>query len=108
MAYGCPFEDQKYNIVDDNRVGMVIRSMICEPIGQPSDQSLGRCKLKSPMDFNPNGLSGGPVFATVVQNSDIVLKFAGIINRSGNGYIHFIKGQAVLNLLELSFNLEAK
>lgn len=102
LAYGCPFADQKYNIVDENHVGTVIRSMTCEPQGQPSDPALGLCRLLSPMDFDPNGLSGGPVFATVLQGIEVVLKFAGIINRSGNGLVHFIKAKAVRNLLDLS------
>jgi hypothetical protein len=102
LAYGFPFSDQKYSIVDENHLGSVVRSMTCEPQSQPSDLALGLCKLISPMDFDPNGLSGGPVFATVQQNTDVVLKFAGIINRSGNGLIHFIKAKAVQNLLDMS------
>lgn len=107
LAYGCPFVDQKYNVVDENRVGTVIRAMTCEPCEQPSDPSLGLCRTLAPMDFDPNGLSGGPVFATVLEGSEVVLKFAGIINRAGNGLIHFIKGKAVQNLLDLSFDRSA-
>lgn len=107
LAYGCPFADQKYNIVDENHLGTVIRSMTCEPKDQPSDPALGLCKLMSPMDFDPNGMSGGPVFATVLQGLSMVLKFAGIINRSGNGLIYFIRASAVQNLLNLSVNLGA-
>ncbi len=59
------------------------------------------------MDFDPNGLSGGPVFAAVQHGLEVVLKFAGIINRSGNGLIHFIKAKAVQNLLDLSFDQRA-
>jgi hypothetical protein len=102
LAYGCPFADQKYNIVDDNHMGAVIRSMTCEPQSQPSDPALGLCRLLSSMDFDPDGLSGGPVFGTVLQGPGFVLKFAGIINRSGNGLVHFIKAKAVQNLLDLS------
>ena len=102
LAYGCPFADQKYNIVDENHLGILIRSMTCEAFDQPTDSSLGCCRLLSPMDFDPNGLSGGPVFATVIQGSEIILKFAGVINRSGNGLIYFIKAKSVLNLLNLS------
>ncbi len=100
LAYGFPFVDQKYNIMDENHVGLVVRSITCEPDSQPSDIALGRCRALSPMDFNPNGLSGGPVFATVLQGLELVLKFAGVINRSSNGRIHFIKGKAIQPLSE--------
>lgn len=104
FAYGCAFDDQKYDIFDDNHLGTVIRTMTCEPQGKYADRDLGVCKMTSEMDFDPNGLSGGPVFAAVLKNTEIVLRFAGVINRSGNGIIHFIKAEAVLNLLNGTLN----
>lgn len=102
-AYGCPFDDQTYDIFDNNHVGTVIRSMTCDPEKAPSDPALGSCRLVGAMDFDPNGLSGGSVFATVLHGDEIVLKFAGIINRAGGGVIHFIKAKSVQRLLDLSF-----
>ncbi|MDX3929640.1 MAG: hypothetical protein QHC90_28065 [Shinella sp.] len=100
LAYGCPYVDQKYNIVDQNTVGTVIRSMTCEPIEQSADAAVGKCRTVSPMDFDANGLSGGPVFASVLEHQEIVLKFAGVINRAGGGVIHYIKARAVTALLD--------
>ncbi|MGO7117537.1 hypothetical protein [Rhizobium leguminosarum] len=102
-AYGCPFGDQTYDVLDNNHVGTVIRSMTCEPEKHIFDQAVGSCRLLSKMDFDPNGLSGGAVFATVLEGEEIALKFAGIINRAGGGIIHFIKAKAVQHLLNLSF-----
>ncbi|NKJ77813.1 hypothetical protein [Rhizobium leguminosarum] len=102
-AYGCPFGDQTYDVVDNNHVGTVIRSMTCDLEKAASDPALGSCRLLAKMDFDPNGLSGGAVFATVLEGEEIVLKFAGIINRAGGGIIHFIKAKAVQHLLNLSF-----
>jgi hypothetical protein len=107
LAYGCPFADQKYDIVDENHVGLVIRSMTCEPQKQPSDPAIGLCRLLSPTSFEANGLSGGPVFATVLQGHDVVLKFAGIINRAGNSQIYFIKAKEIKNLLDLAADKQA-
>jgi hypothetical protein len=104
LAYGCAFSDQRYDIVEENHLGLVTRSMTCEPGDIPSDPALGQCKLISQVEFDPNGLSGGPVFATVVTGTELALKFAGIINRSGSGTIHFLKAKAVQNLLDLSFD----
>ena len=102
LAYGFPFSDQKYNVADGNHLGMVIRCMTCEPKSQRLDPALSVCRSLSPMDFDPNGLSGGPVFAVVLRVPELALKFAGIINRAGNGLIHFVKAMAVQNLLDLS------
>jgi hypothetical protein len=101
-AYGCPFDDQTYDILDNNHVGTVIRSMTCDPEKAPCDSALGLCRLVGAMDFDPNGLSGGPVFATTLYGEEIVLKFAGIINRAGGAVIHFIKAKEVLRLMDLS------
>ncbi|MBY3032439.1 hypothetical protein HF265_25715 [Rhizobium leguminosarum] len=102
-AYGCPFDDQNYDVLDNNHVGTVIRSMTCDLEKASSDPALGSCRLLGAMDFNPNGLSGGPVFATVLHGEEIVVKFAGIINRAGGGIIHFIKAKSVQRLLDFSF-----
>lgn len=103
LAYGCPFDQQVYDIVDRNHVGLVIKSITCQAVKQSSDEKLGSCQSLSDMDFDPNGLSGGPVFATVLLGHEFVLKFAGIINRAGGGFIHFIKAEAVIGLLNLGF-----
>jgi len=47
-------------------------------------------------------ISGGSVFAPVLEGNAIVLKFAGIINRPGGGIIHFIKAKSVQRLLDQS------
>lgn len=59
--------------------------------------------LTAKMDSDPNRLSGGAAFATVLEGEQIVLKFAGIINWAGGGIIHFIKAKTVQRLLDLSF-----
>lgn len=100
FAYGCPFADQNYDVFENNRVDTIIRSMVCEPEPQPSDEAVGACRTRSMMDFDPNGLSGGPVFATVLKDHQIALKFAGVINRAGNRIIQFVKAEAVRRLLD--------
>ncbi|MFN3970900.1 MAG: hypothetical protein ACK4L4_05925 [Gemmobacter sp.] len=102
LAYGCPFEDQRYEIPDENHLGTVTRSITCEPLPDPSDDAIRRCKTMSEMNFDPNGLSGGPAFAINLQNLEFQLRFAGVINRAGNGIIHFIKASEVQRLLDLA------
>jgi hypothetical protein len=101
LAYGCPSADQRYE-VDDGRVGLVSRSMTCDPVETLSASPCGECKLISPEKFDMDGLSGGPVFASITSGGNVVVKLAGIINRAGNGTIHFIKAKIVRDLLDLS------
>jgi hypothetical protein len=101
LAYGCPFSDQNYDVYENNRLDTVIRPMLCREHQSLSDDALGACKTRIPMDFDPNGLSGGPVFALVLRNQEFILKFAGIINRASNSIIHFIKARNVQRLLDM-------
>lgn len=100
LAYGYPFADQRYEVHDENHLGLVSRSMTCDPIETPSASPLGECRLASQEEFDVDGLSGGPVFASIASGGDIVVKLAGIINRGGNGTIHFIKAKVLRNLLD--------
>lgn len=101
LAFGCPYGDQNYDVVDNNRLGTAIRALYCEPQEQGSDLALGRCRALSGMDFDPNGMSGGAVFA-ITLDADITLKFAGVINRAGGGFLHFIKATVIKRLLDLA------
>jgi hypothetical protein len=108
LAYGCPSADQRYEVDDENRVGLVSRSMTCDPVETPSASLLGECRLASPEEFDMDGLSGGPVFASIASGGDMVVKLAGIINRAGSGTIHFIKANVVRNLLDRALKSRAE
>jgi hypothetical protein len=107
LAYGCPSADQQYQ-VDEGHVDLVSRSMTCDPVETPAASPCGECRLVSPEKFDMDGLSGGPVFASVASGGDVVVKLAGVINRAGNGTIHFIKAKVVRNLLDASFKNRAE
>lgn len=108
LAYGCPSADQRYDVYDENHIGLVSRSMTCYPIETSPTSPLGECGLISSEEFNMDGLSGGPIFASIKSGSDMVVKLAGIINRAGNGTIHFIKAQFVRNLLDRHLEYRAE
>jgi hypothetical protein len=82
--------------------------MTCYPVATASVSPLGKCKLASPAKFDMDGLSGGPVFASIATGGDMVVKLAGIINRAGNGTIHFIKAKVVRNLLDRALKSRAE
>lgn len=108
LAYGYPSADQRYEVDDENHLGLVSRLMTCHPVETPSASLFGECMLASPEEFDMDGLSGGPVFASIASSGDMVVKLAGIINRAGNGTIHFIKAMVVRNLLDRSLKSQAE
>ncbi|NIK87709.1 hypothetical protein FHS83_001027 [Rhizomicrobium palustre] len=101
LAFGCAFADQNYDVAEANCVGRAVRALLCDPNGQISDPAVGRCKLLSEMHVDPNGFSGGPVFA-IVFDGHLTLKFAGVINRAGGSFVHFIKAPYVRRLLDFA------
>jgi hypothetical protein len=107
LAYGYPSADQRYEVDDENHIGLVSRSMTCNPVETHSASPLGECRLASQEGFDMDGLSGGPVFASIASGGDMVIKFAGIINRAGNRTIHFIKAKVVRNLLDRALKSRA-
>jgi hypothetical protein len=106
LAYGYPSADQRYEVDDENlsglvkRVDLVSRSITCDPEQTDYTSPLGKCRLRSQEQFNMDGLSGGPVFASIASGGNMKVKFAGIVNRAGNGIIHFIKAKIIQNLLD--------
>jgi hypothetical protein len=108
LAYGYPSADQRYEVDDANHLGLVSRSMTCDPVETPSASPLGECRLALPQEFDMDGLSGGAVFASIASGGDMVVKLAGIINRAGNGTIHFIKAEVVRNLLDRALKSRAE
>lgn len=99
-AYGYPSADQQYDLYDENHIGLVIRSMTCDPVETSPALPFGKCSLIASDQFDMDGLSGGAVFASIAFGGDMVVKLAGVINRAGNGIIHFIKAKVVCNLLD--------
>jgi hypothetical protein len=100
LAYGYPSADQQYDVYDENHIGLVIRSMTCDPVETSPASPFGKCSLVAPDQFDMDGLSGGAVFASIASGGDMVVKLAGVINRAGNGILHFIKAKVVCNLLD--------
>lgn len=102
VAAGHAFEDQVFDIVDNRQVHCVIRSVDCGRLEQPNDPCLGRVHPLEEMNFDPNGFSGGAVFAICLANGQAIAKLAGIMHRANSSIIHFIKADHVLNLLKVT------
>jgi hypothetical protein len=88
---GFPSRDQKYELEDKNHLGNVRRVLVAEPDGQPSDPSLLRLRFVETLDFDPDGLSGGPAFVVQIVGGEAKVFLGGMIVRAGASHCHILK-----------------
>lgn len=98
---GYPFDDQLYDLAENNHIGVARRSVTCIPDSQlPSDTALVRVIPTEPLSFKPNGMSGGTAFMIHIGQSGFELSFAGVIVRGGKEAFYLIKPGLVLDFLK--------
>ncbi len=49
------------------------------------------------LDFDPDGLSGGPVFSVVAEGGDFKVVASGMVVLANRSLIHYIATDALLN-----------
>ncbi len=92
VVVGYASADQDYNVEHENHLGSVKRNITASLEGQPDDSCLFRAKYIVPLDVDPDGLSGSPVF--VVQKSEEngqIGYLAGMVLRSSREKFYFLK-----------------
>lgn len=100
VAFGCPYDDQNYDVGEARHFGAAIRAVACEINGELSDKSVLRLSTVERLDVDPNGMSGGPVFAVCRSGLEFRAKFAGIITRAGKSTIHAVRSTRIIPLLD--------
>ncbi|CAN7587327.1 hypothetical protein LJR016_004342 [Devosia sp. LjRoot16] len=101
LVTGCPFNDQLYDVAENNHIGLARRQVVCAlDDDEPSDTSLFRVLPDRPLNFNPDGMSGGSAFALVAGDEGLEVGFAGIVARGGSHAFHVIKVGVVASFLE--------
>ncbi len=88
---GYPSADQKYEIVENNHLGMVRRVVIAEPDGQSADPALLKLKFLRELEFNPDGLSGSPAFVVQRIRNEYRVFLSGIVVRAGRTHCYILK-----------------
>jgi len=91
VTAGFPCDDQRYELEERNHIGLVKRILTALPDHQPHDESLLQLKYVRPLDFNPDGLSGGPAFVVQKVDNDFQAFLAGMMVRSGKSHCHILK-----------------
>ena len=106
-------EDYNYSdhdgIVDEVKIVTKYTQVWCNPVPHDTHSSLGMCKQIHDYNFDPDGFSGAPVFAIVIENYQPTIKFAGIVTefnvwKEKSRTIHFVKYNVVRELLDYAAN----
>jgi hypothetical protein len=100
VVVGFPSKDQVYELEERSHLGTVKRNLTARPSGQPGDQSLIRASYLEPLDFDPDGLSGSPVFVVQFDGSNPKAYLGGMVLRSGEKDFRFLKIGYVKDFLD--------
>lgn len=103
LLVGCPAAVQKYEIHENNHLGLARFHVTCLPHSQPSDSALLTVKPTTPLEINPDGMSGGAAFVIQYETGEPHAFFAGLIVRGGRDYLHILKAGVVLAFLDSVF-----
>ncbi len=96
---GFPSDDQKYELGEKNHLGSVKRRILCELAPPPADDALVRLRPFEPLQFDPDGLSGGSAYTVQMVAGQPTAFFAGIVVRAGQTDIYVLKSGYIRSFL---------
>ncbi|WJY20133.1 hypothetical protein QTA57_09455 [Fontisubflavum oceani] len=91
IVVGFPSADQKYELEDKNHLGITKRILVAEVDGQPRDEALLGLKFITPLEFDPDGLSGGPAYVVQYVDGEPRVFLGGILTRAGKDNCYILK-----------------
>ncbi len=100
LLTGYPSADQRYEVHENNHLGLVRRLVTCLPEKQPSDEALLSVKAQQPLTVHPDGMSGGSAFVIQMENGLPKAYFAGIIVRGGLKSFQILKAGFIISFLK--------
>ncbi len=99
VVAGYPTADQQYELAEKNHLGMVRRVLVAEPDSQPTDRALLKLKFVQHLDFDPDGLSGGPAFVMQLVQGEVRAYLGGMVLRAGKSHCYILKSGYLWNFL---------
>lgn len=103
LLAGYPAKDQTYDIEENNHLGLARRQVVCLPHEQPSDEALLKLRVVTPLQDEPDGMSGGSAFVIQLLNDEPHAYFAGMIVRGGREFFYILKPGFVVEFLRSVF-----
>ena len=104
LLAGCPFDDQAYEVHENNHLGLARRHVVCLPDSQPSDEVLLTVRARTPLPVKPDGMSGGSAFVIQLVNDEPHAFFAGLILRGGKETFQILKAPHIVAFLNTVFD----
>ncbi|KJF73157.1 hypothetical protein ASD46_09045 [Rhizobium sp. Root491] len=94
---GFSFEHQEYHLgEEESRLGLVKVKVIYQLERPSNDRAVLVLRTaEGPLNFNPNGLSGGSAFSVQFVNDKAMAFFAGMICRAGASEAYMIKSNYI-------------
>jgi hypothetical protein len=109
IASGFPSKEQDYGFANnENCLGFKRLALVCslaEKNEQSTDETHLCLKMIEESKYDLDGMSGGAVFGVQMVNNIPCAFLHGMMTRAGNGYVHFIKIDYILNLISDSARL---
>ncbi|MET4296196.1 hypothetical protein ABIB06_004442 [Bradyrhizobium sp. LB8.2] len=91
VVAGFPSRDQRYELEEKNHIGKVKRIVVCQLDPSSYDPALLCLRTDEPLDFDPDGMSGGSAFVVQVVAGEFRAYFAGLVVTGGKDRFHIIK-----------------
>lgn len=99
VVAGFPSEDQRYELEEKNHIGRVKRIVVCQPDSTSYDPALLCLRADEPLDFDPDGMSGGSAFVVQAVAGEFRAYFAGLVVTGGKDRFHIIKAGHIWRFL---------
>ena len=100
IVAGFPSQDQKYELAEKNHLGTVRRVLLALPDSQPNDPALLKLKFVRSLEFEPDGLSGGPAFVFQLVGGEPQAFLRGMVVRSGKSHCYILKSEFLWDFLD--------
>ncbi|WP_155272900.1 MULTISPECIES: hypothetical protein [Agrobacterium] len=92
---------QEYDLGERNHLGLARSNIICRLNRSSNDHSLLVISpAEKPLDYDPDGLSGGAAFTVQFVDGKANVFFAGIVTRAGKRDIHILKSGYILSMMK--------
>jgi hypothetical protein len=91
IVAGFPSKDQKYELEEKNHIGKFKRIVVCQLDQATYDPALLCLRATEPLDFDPDGMSGGSAFVVQVVSGELRAYFAGLVVTGGRDRFHIVK-----------------
>lgn len=98
IAYGFPTTFSRWD-VERGRVDLGKKRVVCNFLGGGSDDAVHIIAPITPLNFDPDGMSGGPVFCILSAEDGFSLHLAGMTVTGGSDRLRVIKAGAIQLML---------